>query len=220
MKSIKRIFLWLFYSAIILFFGVGLLLLGSIYVNSLLFGYNEKSYNHEIDFLVPMDSLINLKPVHVYRSRQNDGIYFMRYCSNDLLIIECSNFKNISFEKIDFENVKNIKSSENKTYTLYYHPPFPVVEQVLHPKKSDFLKIILSDCTIENKVQTPSKIYLRGKIKTIGYSNTENCSMVTFENPNQAEVLIIKDKNKLFMIMQTMKNRNLQSIIKKSLVSD
>lgn len=210
----KRFFLSFLYAAIAIFICWGLYVILSIFVNSILYGYREKPYQHEADFLFSQDNLNTLTARFVYKFRNKSGIYFMSQGLNNITLIESSNYIDINLDDIRIEGVEEIKSTENKTYSLYYHPPFPVVEQVLHPKKSNFLNILIKgEYEIEMKIQTKDILYLSGNFSTISFSNTQNYSMVTFANSPHSELLIVKHAEKLYFVMQTQKDKSILDLI-------
>jgi hypothetical protein len=217
----KRVFLSLLYAVIAFFVGWGLYLLLSILVNSLFYGYREKPYQHETDFLFSKDSIHTLIPKYVYKIGNKSGIYFMSQGLNNMTIIESSNYVDIALDEIRIEGVDKIKSTESKTYSMYYHPAFPVIEQILNPPKSNSLVIlIMGKYEIEKEIRTKEILYLSGSFSSISFSNTQNCSMVSFATSKHNEILIVKHHEKLYFVMQTQKDKSILNLINPVFLED
>lgn len=135
--------------ALVYTLGIGVIaiilyLIISIKINLFLFGYKPVSYINEIDSLLQYFNSKDIEINNVYKSGDGGKIFFITYeKSLNITIIEANSYYGIPFRNINYQGVSKIKVTENKTYTPIVHDPFPFVEQLLHPKKSSSLTILI-----------------------------------------------------------------------------
>jgi hypothetical protein len=85
---------------------------------------------------------------------------------------------------------------------------------MLNPRKSDFLTIKLEKGSLINrKLWWEDALYFNGDFDYASFGNSQNCSIVTLLESVNNEVMIVKYNNKLYLILQSMKQRSLLEIV-------
>ncbi len=180
----------------VLYFIVSSIILSKYY------DFEDVDYNHEIDYLFRKDISSSLVFEKVYRSTQLSAIYFIKYDSiHRFVVIEESNFINPKLLHIIIERTKAIMNTDGKMYIANYVDKFPQIDQVLDPRKSDFIKVLIQEpCDIKFQIQNNDLLYITGWFRSLSISNKQNISIISFQKRSPNELLIIKRRNKVLLL--------------------
>lgn len=218
--KIRRVFKMLLYTLGIVGVGFVLYLIVTTRISESLYGYSSVIYNHEIDTLFKNCSMGKINIPYVYKSGRRGSVYYVSYNSTlNIIIIEANNLYGVSLQDIDIESVPEIKLTQAKTYSTIAYDPFPIVQQILNPEKSSYLKILIEEpYYTQDSIRSPNFFYLKGNYGFVGFSNTQNFSIVSFRKNTLSEMLILKSSGKIYFIMQTSEEVSLFNFINPSLL--
>jgi hypothetical protein len=179
-------------------------------IDQYFFSYEQTIYKHEIDFLFQPQFTKHFKIKYVYKSGERGSVYYIKYDSlSNIAVIEAANYQDINVSYIQILSTDNIKVTQNKTYVTILNQPFPLIEQILNPKKSDFLAITFEKpFQIGNDIINNRYCYIRGNFNIVDFGNTQKASIVTFLKKYDNEILVLKQSNKMFFILQSPVNRD------------
>lgn len=218
----KKLFLSLVYTLAIVVVGIIIYMIVSPRIDHYLYSYEFDVYNHEIDSFFNKIASKQFRVKHVYKSGERGSIYFVDYDSlSKIAILETSNFHDIFIEAIESDIVNQIELTQAKTYSTILNETFPIIQQALNPRESDYLKIsIEKPAQIENRIKNKSYYYLKGNFNYVAFRNTQNCSIITFQKDFINEILVTKYNGKLYFIFQTIAGKSLLDIINPSLLQE
>ncbi len=197
-----------------LFFIVGwaLFIIVSSELCSFFYGYKLTLYNQEISFLFGKEHKVK----YAYKSGELGSIYYVnKDMLSNIAVIEAMNYYDVLSNKIIISSVDKAKVSQNKTYTTIANiNPFPLVQQALNPRESNYLKITFqTPFTIESRIKTSHYCYIKGNFSSVIFGNTQNCSIVSFTRKKGNEILILKHNGKLYFVIQTVVNNSLLEMV-------
>ncbi len=199
---------------ILIMFGLWVVVLAvTSRIDNLLYEFKRVKYGNEIEdlFNEKFKKAIEIKEVD--QSGRRGTIYFGSVDSLSFLCIEATNFIEINPDKLNTQIVEKLDLTDWKTYTYISHDGFPIIQTALNPKKSDYLRILMDEpFNIESKEGTGNHFYLSGKFRNIAFSNSQNCYIISFSGIRQ-DILILKYKNRLFIIISETKKNSLLEII-------
>jgi hypothetical protein len=185
-------------------------------INSSLYGYKSARYSKELDSLFKHQ--INVE--YFYKSGDRGSVYYLTIdSSTNLSIIETSNFKNIVINDIAISGIENIKLSQNKTYFSLFEAPFSAIQIALNPRKSTYLNVFLKKpFQIEKKIKSDKYCFLKGNFSAVVFGNKQNCSIISFRNNHDNEILILKYNSKLYFFIQSVSESSLLGMVNPSLL--
>ncbi|MFN8211948.1 MAG: hypothetical protein U0T33_13410 [Bacteroidales bacterium] len=188
-----------------------LFLIGSTFLNDILYHFKRTSYNNELIGLFNKDRN-DIYVEHKYQSGQRGTIYCVSIGSSKFLLIEANNFINIDPSKLQVDSIDRIKKTDGKTYSIILWKNYPVVEAALNPKKSGFLKIlVLKPNHIELEEGKDNHFYLTGNLRSVVFSNSQLCYIIT--SSKIRELLVLTFNNKLYFIIGQMEKYSLLELI-------
>lgn len=198
---------------LIVFFLWVLSLAATTRIHHLLYEYKRVNYGNEIEVLFNEKFKKRIEIIEEYQSGKCGTIYFASVDSLHFLVIEATNFIKIVPELINTEIIEKTNLTDWKTYSTIFHDGFPVIQAVMNPKKSDYLRILLEEpMKVEYKAGKSNHFYLSGKFKSITFSNSQNCYIISFYGYKQ-DILVLKNNNKLFLIAGETNNTSLLEIL-------
>lgn len=217
----KKILLSLVYAIAIAVAGLVLFLIILNNFNSFFYNYKDSDYSHEIDSLFQPQVLKSLRVRYTYKSGERGSIYYANVDSlTRVAVIESTNYQNISLNDAEILPVTKIELSQDKSYTSIMNDPYPLVQQVLNPRESIFLRVLLEKpFKFEQVIKNKHLCYLRGNFISASFGNNQNCSIVTFQEDRGNEVLIVKRNGKLYFILQTIAKKSLLEIVNPALLA-
>lgn len=194
-----------------------LYLIVSTRIEHSLFGYKPLSYKNELDSLFRHFVSVDIKVKYAYRSGDKGSIYYVTD-NNELYftVIEANNFDKTSIKNISIENTSKIKLTQSKTYATIVNNPFPLIQQMLNPKESSYIKILFEEpFNIARKMSGGNFYYLKGDYSFVSFSNTQNTCIVSFRTNKCNEILVLEVCGKIYFITQAMaiKTKSLLEII-------
>jgi hypothetical protein len=188
-----------------------IILIAHSFLDDLLYDFKITKYTSELDSLFNKD-INNLYVEYKYRSGDRGTIYFVSIGTSKLIIVEANNFKNIVPSKVQTDSIEKVNFTDWKTYSTILQTNFPVVEAALNPKKSDFIKILLlKPYNIETEERKGNHFYLSGNLRSVVFSNSQLCYIIT--SSKKPDLLVLTLNNKLYIVVGEMKNGSLLNLI-------
>jgi hypothetical protein len=211
----KKILLTSLYTLIIAVIGWVLYVIFASNISNYFYGYETNIYKRDIDFLFSEPTLKILKVKNTYRSGLLGSVYFLKADSlSNSVIIETTNFQNIYFSMTKPIGTNKIDLSDFKEYTTFFDTNYPVIQTVLNPRKSEYLVISLEKpFEIVSKIRKEQLFYLKGNYRFVSFGNSQNCFIVSFPEKYNNEILVIKEKGKLYFLVHSIIDKSLLDII-------
>lgn len=217
----KKLFLSLVYTLILAGFLFLVYFVAGAKIDHYLYSYKPATYNYEIDSLFQSQFIKRINVKYIYKSGERGSIYFIQYDSlSKILVIETNNYPNVKINDVQILSGEKMDITQNKTYTTIFKPSFPVIEQMLNPKRSKFLTItIKKPFQIENRIKNKDYCYIKGNLGLIAFGDTQEISIVSFLKKYNNEILVVKSNDKMFFILLSSmnpdtRNESLLKIIK------
>ncbi|MEE4196271.1 MAG: hypothetical protein V2I54_01390 [Bacteroidales bacterium] len=219
-SKLRKLFLSVAYTLIAIIVGIILYMTIGMRITHMFFEYKMEIYGHEIDSLFQEIDSKQFRVKHMYRSGDQGAIYFVKYDSlTNLAVIETTNYNDIFLKATEISKIDKIELSDGKTYTTIYNKPYPVIQQALNPRKSEYLKI-----TFENPAQLDSvnlksqSCLIKGNFSYVTFGNTQNCSIISFSKKLDNEIVVLKRADKLYFMIQSISNKSLIDIVNRNLL--
>jgi hypothetical protein len=211
----KKILLSLLFTIIIGLIGWIIYILLASNISTYFYGYEPNIYTREIDFLFSKPTLKTLKVKNTYKSGLLGSVYFYKDDSlSNGVIIETTNFKDIYFSITEPIGINKIDLSDYKTYTTFVESNYPIIQAALNPRKSDYLVISMEKpFELINKIRNRQLLYLKGNYRFVSFGNSQNCFIVSFPGKQDNEILVIKQKGKLYFLVQSSIDESLLDLI-------
>lgn len=218
----KKILLSIVYTLIIVFVAIILYLEISSRIDAKLYGYEKASYSHQLDFIFNPQALNQVKVEAFYKSGEKGSICFIITDTlSKVAVIESSNFKDILPDDVQIDGIDKIKRSQNKTYRSFANNYFPLISQALNPKQSTYLRILFQyPYKVDHEIKGESYYYLKGNFRQGAFGNSQICSLISYRNSNNNELLIVKNGEKFYFIMQTDITKSLLEIVNPALLKE
>jgi hypothetical protein len=212
----KKIFLSVIYALLIIGFLYLFFFVISAKIDHYFFSYEPTIYKHEIDSLFQPQFIKHIKVKYVYKAGKRGSVYYIKCDSlSNIAVIEATNYQNVNINNIQILSADKINVTQDKTYVAIVNQPFPLIEQILNPKKSNFLAITFEKpFQIENTIKNSRYCYLKGSYSFIASGNTQNIDIVSFRKKDNNEILIFQNNGKLYFVIQTLVKVSLLDIIK------
>jgi hypothetical protein len=217
-KSYKKFLLILVYGILALVIGCIIYLDVTYKIEHKLYGYTSTGYNHELDSFFRKDILSRVDVSYVYKSRKHGSLYLVKLDTlANISIIEALNYKGIQLKDVEIIPVEKIDLTKGKTYTTIYYYDFPIIQQMVNPKQTVELKIFFErPVKIDSIINKEKLIYIKGDFDYVSFGNTQYCSIISFQKKLANEIIILKQSDKIYFIVQTTKNVSLQEILNDS----
>jgi hypothetical protein len=211
----KKILLSLLYTIIIGLIGWIIYIVLASNISTYFYEYETNIYTREIDFLFSKPTLETLKVKNTYKSGLLGSVYFYKADSlSNGVIIETTNFKDIYFNITEPIGINKIDLSDYKTYTTFVESNYPIIQAALNPRKSDYLVISMEKpFELINKIRNRQLLYLKGNYRFVSFGNSQNCFIVSFPGKQDNEILVIKQKEKLYFLVQSSIDESLLDLI-------
>jgi len=206
----------LFFSGIgLVMSGIILYLLISTNIDKDYYDFKNCDYSHEIDSVFNKNKIERIVIRKEYKSDFHGSIYYAYLDSlTHIIIIDAKCFKNVSIKNVNIKEVAGVRLKQGKSYKAIIDNSFPVVEQMLKPRQSNYLNIVIEKpcqyiiTNIGNKYK-----YFRGDFNAISFGNSQNISVLTFNRDKDIGCLVLNYNGEIYVLVQTGKNTNLLEII-------